>query len=207
MMALDRGAGRFLDLKTELRGEAHRPDHPDRIFAHAELGIANRADEPRLQIRDAADVIDDMERSRIVKQGVNREVAPKGIFFRGPERIVMADHRVAVVDYGFGLAAEGRHLDIVRAEEDVDQPEAPPDQARVTKQITHLLRMGRRGNVEVFGPARQHQVAYPAADQIRGVSRLNQPVQDFENIRMDVASRDWMLRALEDLRFQLLPAA
>jgi hypothetical protein len=49
-------------------------------------------------------------------------------------------------------------------------------------------------------PAEQ-QIANAAADQVRGVVELTQPVEDLECIGIDVAARDRMFLARNDPRF------
>ena len=120
----------------------------------------------RARVGDAAGVIDHVKCLRIVEERVDGEVAAKRVLLGRAESVVVADQRVIGIGDGFGLLAEGRDLDILAAEEDVDQPKAPADQARVAEQVAHLLRMRRSGDVEILGPAPQHQVAHAAADQV-----------------------------------------
>ena len=47
--------------------------------------------------------------------------------------------------------------------------------------------MGRRADVEVLRPALEQQVANAAADQIRDVVVLVQPVEDLESVGIDLA--------------------
>ena len=197
-MALDGGARGGLDLEAELGREAHRAQHPDRVLAHPDLGIADGADEPRLEVGDSAGVVDHVKGARVVEQRVDREVAPKRVFLGRAESVVVADQRVFGLGHVLGAAAEGGDLDIVLAEEDVDQAKAPPDKPRVAEQIAHLLRMRRSRDVEILGPPPDHQVAHAAADQVGGVAGVDQPVEHLEHARVDIAARDRMLGALQD---------
>ena len=197
-MALDGGARGGLDLEIELGREAHRAQHPDRVFAHPDLGIADRADEPRLEVGDAAGVIDDVKGARIIEERVDREVAPKRVFLGRAESVVVANQRIFGLGHVLGAAAEGGDLDIVLAEKDVDQAKAPPDKPRVAEQIAHLLRMRRGRDVEVLGPPPDHQVAHAAADQVGGVAGVDQPVEHLEHARVDIAAGDRMLGALQN---------
>src|SRR5208282_6618226 len=84
-MVLDRSARRCFDLKAEFGREANRADHPHRVLAHPEFRIADRSDQSRLEIRDAANIIDHAEGSRVVEERVDGEVPPKGVFLAGAE--------------------------------------------------------------------------------------------------------------------------
>ena len=70
------------------------------------------------------------------------------------------------------------------------EAEAPADDPAVAKELLDLVRMRRRADVEILRPAVQQQVADAAADQIRDVVVLVQPVKDFERAGIDVAAGD-----------------
>ena len=203
-MTFDRRPRRRLDREIELGREAHRANHPDRILAHAHLRIADRADQPRMKVGDAADIIDHLEGARIVKERVDREVAPKRVLFRRAEGVVVPDHRIVALGNVLGAPAKGRDLDVLRTEKNVDEPKAAADQARIAKQIAHLLRMSRGRDVEVLGPPPHHQVAHTAADQIAGVVCGDQAIENLEYVRVDIAPRYRMLRTLQNRGFHLV---
>jgi hypothetical protein len=100
--------------------------------------------------------------------------------------------------------AEGRDLDILAAEKDVRQTEAPTNQARIAEQIAHLLRMGRGAEVEVLGPAVKHQVPHAAAHQVGHMARVNQAIKNLQYVGVDIATRDRMRGALENAWFHLV---
>jgi len=56
--------------------------------------------------------------------------------------------------------------------------------------------MRRRGDVEILGPPREHQVAHATADQVCVVARAGQPIENLENVGVDIAPRNRMLGAL-----------
>ena len=130
-----------------------------------------------------------------VEQRVDREVAAKRVFLRRAESVVEADQRIVGVGDGFSLFAEGGDLDILPPEENVHQPKAAADHPRVAEQVTHLLRMRRRSDVEILGLAREHQVAHSAAHQVRVEARAGEPVEDLQYVGIDIAARDGMFRA------------
>ena len=197
-MAFDSGARGGLDLEAKLGREAHRAQHPDRVLAHPHLGIADRADEPRFEVGDSAGVVDHVKGARVIKERVDREVAPKRVFLGRPESVVVTDQRIFGLGHVLGAAAEGGDLDIVLAEEDMDQAEAPSDKPRVAEQVAHLLGMRRRRDVEVLGPPPDHQVAHAAANQVGVVAGIDQPVEHLEHARVDIAAGDRMLGAFQD---------
>ena len=82
----------------------------------------------------------------------------------------MANKRVIDGD-ALGLLRKVATSIFLRAEKDMDQAEAPPDQARVAEQIAHLLRMRIGGNVEVFRAPPEHQIAHAASHQVGVVGR------------------------------------
>ncbi len=155
-MALDGDARGGLDFEAELGREPHRAHHADGVLAHPQLGVADSADQSSPQVVNSAGKIDHVKSLRAVEQRVDGEVAAKRVFLGRAESVVETNQRIVTVGDRLGLAAEGGDLDILAAEENVDQPKAPPDQARVAEQLADLLRMRRSGDVEVLGPAREH---------------------------------------------------
>jgi len=202
-MALDGGAGGGLDFEAELGGEAHGAHHAHGILAHPHLGIADSANQPSLEIVDAAGKIDHVKSLRAIEKRVDGEVAAKRVFLRRAEGVVEANERVVSISDGLGQLAESCHLDILAAEENVNQAKAAANQARVAEQFADLLRMGRGGDVEVLGLAREHQVAHTAADEVRLEARTGEAIEDLEDVGVDVVARDGMLGAGQYAGFQL----
>ncbi|GEM_PF-20259 len=201
-MTLDGDARGGLDFEAELGGESHRAHHADGILAHPQLGVADSADQSSPEIVNSAGKIDHMKILRAVEQRVDGEVAAKRVFLGRAESIVETNQRIVGIGDGLGLAAEGGDLDILAAEENVDQAKAPAYQARVAEQLADLLGMGRSGNVEILGLAREHQVAHAAADQVCLVSGAGEAIEDLEDVGVDIAARDGMLGALKYAGFQ-----
>ena len=132
------------------------------------------------------------------------------------ERASLAGFRIgrgyALGDHFFAsreLAAEGRHLDDLRAELDVREAEPASDDPAVPEELLDLRRMRGGSDVEVFGFPAEQQVANAAAHQICDVVSLPKAIEHFERVRIDVAARDRMRVARHDLGhsahgFQLL---
>ncbi len=194
-MTSDCGARGGLDFEAELGGESHRAHHAHRILAHPQLGIADSADQARLEIVNSAGKIDHLKSLRAVEQRVDGEVAAKRVFLGRAESVVEANQRIVGIGDGLGLFAEGGDLDVLAAEENVDQAKAPADHAGVAEQVAHLLRMGRSGDVEILGLAREHQVAHATADQVGVEAGARQAIENLEDVGVDIAARDGMLGA------------
>src|SRR6185369_12867601 len=88
------------------------------------------------------------------------------------------------------MASKRRDLDRFGSELDVGQAETPADDPAVAEQFLDLVRVRRRSDVEVFGPATQQQIANAAANEVRDVVMLVKPVKNLERVGVDVAARD-----------------
>ena len=86
------------------------------------------------------------------------------------------------------LPAERRDLDRLRAELDVRQPEAAPDDPAVAKELLDLVRVCGRADVEVLRPPAEQEVSHAPAHQIRDVIVLVEPVEDLESVGIDLAT-------------------
>src|SRR4051794_5255914 len=90
-MCADGGEHRRVNGEVEARGEGDGAQHAHRVFAKPYFRVANRAHHTRAEVVEAADVVDDRKRGDVVDQGVDREVAPEGVLFGRPERVVMVN--------------------------------------------------------------------------------------------------------------------
>ena len=106
-LARDRVDNGRVDREAETRGERHRPLHPHRVLAEADIGIADDRTTPRAQILEAADVVDDGERGDVVEERVQREIAPEGVLLGRAERVVAMD-QVVVLAVAPGVSAGRR---------------------------------------------------------------------------------------------------
>ena len=193
----DRVQDPWLDREVEASRERDGAQHPDRIFTEADLGIADRSHQPRAQIFEPVDVVDDRERRDVVEDRVDREIAAERVFFRRAERVVvMQRFRVARGRRGsvggrrgrcgddflrdlfarLHLAAERRHFDHLRSELDVRETEPATDDPAVAKEFLDLVGMRRGADVEILGPASEQQVADAASDQVSDVLTLPKPI-------------------------------
>ena len=218
---------RRIDDEVEARGQHDRAQHANRILREPDIRIADAADHPRLDVVEAAGVVDDRERRDVVEDRVDREVAPEGVLLRRAKRVV-AEVQVRLVavaaarllclgDLGLlrrlgcrgrlllhlGLAqlpAERRDLDGLGAELHMSQTKPPADDPAVAEQLLHLVRVGRGADVEVFRTPTKEQVAHAAAHQVRHVVVVPQPLKHLQRIRVDERSRDRMVFSGNDRR-------
>src|SRR5207253_2475263 len=109
----------------------------------------------RAKVVEAADVIDDRKRCDVVDQGVDREVAPEGVLFGRPERVVVVNQVFAFGRTRIGrgdtvlhdlftrydLSPERCDFDDLGAELDVRQPEASSDDPAVAEELLDLIWM------------------------------------------------------------------
>jgi hypothetical protein len=206
-IALDRGRGVGLDHEAESDGVLERPHHPHRVLLEAEVRVADGPDDARVEVVDAADVVDHREVRDVVEQRVDGEVSTPRVLLRGapglrhlrqrrPGRLVgVGLHRLVLGLFPVVGAfrrlrarAEGSDLDDGIAEEDVNQPEAASDRARVAEQVPNFPRAGVGRQVEVLRRAAEHEVADAASNEVREVPGLLEAVQDLERLPRDAAA-------------------
>ncbi len=70
------------------------------------------------------------------------------------------------------------------------QPEPAADDPAVPEELLDLAGMRVRADVEVLGPAPEHQVSNAAPNQIGDVFMLLQAMEDAQRVRVDVPARD-----------------
>ena len=157
------------DGKIQLGGETHGAQHAHRVFPVTGGWATDHAQGLVAEIGESLVVIDHRLRYRVVVQGVDREVAPRGIFLLRAENIV-AQHAPLLVGLramSFLLAvmtSEGGHFDGLLAHHHVHDLKAPADNARATEALAYLLGCGVGRYVEVLGLDAGQQVAHGAAD-------------------------------------------
>ena len=204
MIALDCAEHGRVNPEVEPSRQRHGPQHADGIFLKTFFGNADAADQPRPDVVEAADVVDDRSRLDVVEERVQREVAPERVFFGRAERVVVMNQQIAdrprsarrrgdgrhrgrfFFGAGRNLAAECRDLDDFRPELHVRQPKAAADDPAVPEKALDLIRVRGGADVEVFRRAAEQQIPHAAADQIGDMVELPQPVQDLERVGVDV---------------------
>lgn len=146
-------AGVGFDGKVVASGVSDSAHHTNGIFLKAHSGIADDTDDPRIEIDETLDVIEDALGAQVVEQSVDGEIAAQSVFFGGTELVVFGAGSVGAVS-GRGETAEGADFDhIAIAEINVRDQEAAADRAAVCKEPLDLRRRGVCGDIEVFGGA------------------------------------------------------
>ena len=181
--------GARVQRQRQLGGEAQRAQDAHRILAQALRGFADEPQRPRLDVRHAPAVVEDDVRRRVVVQGVDGEVAAKGVFVDGAVGVVAQNQAIrgnpragtrAVRAIAYAVrfrhggdaagaaaaATESGHFDDLAAHPNMDDAKTPPDDARPREHGAHVFRRGVRGDIEILRRAPDEQVAHAAAHQV-----------------------------------------
>ena len=98
------------------------------------------------------------------------------------------------------MTSKRRDLDRFGSELDVRQTETPADDPAVAEEFLDLVRVRRRSDVKIFGPATQKQIADAAANQIGDVIALMETIEDLQRIGIDLLPRNRMRFPRDDDR-------
>ena len=174
----------LVEVEAQARAEHRRPQHADGIFDEPDLRIADRADRPALQIRQAAHVVDDGERRDVVEERVDRSPAEMRPLSGVPN--VLSRWTISCMPGGpadatttgagppasAGSASGGSGRACGRSPPRSSwcrtsraPGEAPADDPAVPEQPLDLIRMRVRADVEILRLAPEHQVADAAPDE------------------------------------------
>jgi hypothetical protein len=137
-----------------------------------------------IEIREPADVVDDLLALDVIEQAVDREVAAARVLGFGPEHVVAPDQQVMVV-FVARVGPERRGLDDLRSEEHVREPEPPADDPRVAERRLDLVGGRARRDIEVLRFLADEQIANAAADEIGLVAGAGQLADHAIGIRID----------------------
>jgi hypothetical protein len=98
------------------------------------------------------------------------------------------------------VGAEGRRLDDLGAEEDVGEPEAPPDDAAVPEHALDLVGRRARHDVEVLGPQAEEEVADATSDEVGEVFVVSESLDDLGGVGIDLIRRNLHVGSLSAIR-------
>jgi hypothetical protein len=101
----DRAPRSGVDRKPQSAGKANRPQRTEPILTHPRLGVADRANDTALEVRAAAVRVAHRVATRVVGNGVDREVAARQIVVQG-----RAELHNCVSSVGAHVPPEGRDL-------------------------------------------------------------------------------------------------
>ena len=190
---------RRVEGEVVLPDQLERAEHPHRILLEAEARVADRPHHAGTDVVDPlSGEVDEFRPDRIVKEGVDREVAPPGILFGGSEGVVGENHvlrQLLVLPpvrphrrvFRGGSLPEGAHFKEFAAVADMHQPEPFADDPGrpAAEDVAHLLRRRRGGDVVVLGAAAEQQVADRPADDIGFESGILQRGNEFDDAIFD----------------------
>ena len=167
----DRPLRRGIDLKAQLRGDAHRADHAHGVFAVALFRSADHAEALRLDVVVPAVVVEELFGLRVVIERIAGEVAARRILPHFAEFVVGDDAARRVLrDARARERAEGRAFDHFVAEHHVHEPEAPSDDDAAAHRALHFFGTRVGDDVEVLGRDAQKKVAHGPAHDVGAVS-------------------------------------
>merc|ERR1712072_1544888 len=95
---------------------------------------------------------------------------------------------------------EGGDFDDLTAKDNMNQFETAADQARIAEEVVDLFRRGVGGYVKIFRIQTEQSVAHTTADQIGFVSGIIQAIEHFQCGVTDLAARDAVLVAGNNLQ-------
>ncbi len=177
-------------LEPQLRGEAGRPHHPQRVVVERLLGAARCPQHPGGEVGQPAERVDEAQRGQLDSHRVDGEVPPRQVAL---ERVPIGDGRLAGRRH-VGLGPVRRDLDDDVALARPDRPVLPADlPARVTppgQQTLGLLgtRIGRQVEVGLAlgDQAPQEGVTDRAAHQGQPVPRVGEAPSELMGRRGEV---------------------
>ena len=162
--------------KSSARGEAHSAQQAQMVFLKAAHGIADRADQARVDVGAAANVVEDLVGLRIEQQRVDGEVAAQHVLTRiGFEVNTCRMAAVQIVE----IAAKGGDLHLIVIQTDEHDTEMRADLIGVRKNSQQFFGQRRGGNVVVFGSPAEQKIANTAAGEERGMPCRAQLVDYF----------------------------
>ena len=91
------------------------------------------------------------------------------------------------------MTTEGGDFNHITTEHHMRQTEATADQTAVGKQLLDLLWRGIGGDIEIFRPAAEQQITYPATDQECVITGFIQAIEHLQCVITDLAAGDGML--------------
>jgi hypothetical protein len=178
----DRGQGGGLDLELQGGRQPDGPDHPQRVLAEPRVGVADGAQHPPVEVREAAEWIHERVWAAVAGgatpgDGVDGEVTAGEVgddVLAELHPVRPAEVRVLV------LGAEGGDLVDVGVAADRHRPE-PVLVDRAVEERDEVFREGVGGEGPVGGLAAAQGVAQGPSHDVRGVAGRVQVVEDIDH--------------------------
>ncbi len=178
---------RRIDREAQLRGEAGRPQHAQRVVTERALRRAWRPQDAGGEVVEPAVRVDEGLRRLPVRQSdghrVDAEVAPAEVV---DQRIAVGDIRVAGTAV-VRLGAIGRDLQTEATPQQPDGPERdtglPPGLRPAGREIEHHVRVCVGREVQVVAEPAEQGVTHRAADQVEGMTGRREPLAELARHR------------------------
>ena len=165
-----------LHRKAQFARQAHRPQHPHRVFLIPLRRIANHHQSPRRHIIPAAVKIQHLLRRHIVIQRIASKIAPHRILLQRAISVIPHNPPAGILHHA-PAAAKRAHLNRLTALHHVHNLKPPPNNPTAAKQPLHLFRRRTRCHVKILRLNPQQQIAHRTAHQISLKPRLMQALQ------------------------------
>ena len=167
------------ETKFQMRCEANGSQHPELVFSHPFMRIADRSNVTLAQITLAPDEVEHLLLQRVVEHAVDREITPLSILFRRTER-----HRIRPPSIGVNaVAPKGRDFDIPRSLGANDHNNAKRDThvecLTSFENFANLLRSRIGRDVVVLRCFVEQMISNTPTSPQSGESRLLQSAHDF----------------------------
>src|SRR5579872_1904025 len=127
-----------LDRKPETARQPDPPHHPQPVFFDPLMGVADRADHFRLQIRAPIHIIEDLIPEWVIKHPIDGEIASFGVLYRSRKLDLCRPSSILVIK----ILPEGGHLVLPPLYNDQYDPKSDPDRHGMRKKGLHGF--GRR---------------------------------------------------------------
>jgi hypothetical protein len=174
-----RSVGFFLNPKAGSGCMADDPDHPYWVLDEFLFGIADAPDNSLPEVFQPSHVINQGKIGNIIKDAVDGDVPPEGVFSGGSEGVVGVGVGLRLPFIKFRMPTEGGDLDVFPSGEiNVGQAEAAADEAGIAEEVPYLPGMRIRGHIEIFGSLSQEKIADASPHQVGGKTMVVEAVKN-----------------------------
>ena len=180
-----------LDAEVEPRRELDRAEDANRVLAEADDRLADGVNRAAFDVLHPAAPVEHLAAIEVVEERVDGEVATNRVLVGVAEDVVAANEEVvrpfAVLglDLDLRAATEGRDLDRLRAEHDVGETEAPPDDAAVAEERPHVLGTRAGRDVVVLRRPAEEEVPDASSDEVGLEPSPLEPANDLGRVRVE----------------------
>ena len=175
-----------VDREPQTRRKFDGPHHAHRVFAEANVRIADTPQQPLLKVFQAAHIVDHREGFDVVEKPVHCEITALGVLLRRAEGVVFGLVQAVFTLHCIGLTPEGAGFDHLASKDDVCQPETPTDQKAIAEQTADLIWPRIRSDIKILGLAAEQQVAHATANKIGDVPGFCQAIEHFQCVGINV---------------------